>query len=109
MNALACAYAVISLVLSLANRGKSKGLSISVILLDLIMMALLYSGVGAAAAVGLLGFKGNSHVQWDKVCNVFGKFCRQAAAAIAISLFASILFLLLVLFAMFNLHKNRHH
>ncbi|XP_060197811.1 CASP-like protein 1E1 [Lycium barbarum] len=109
VNAIACAYAAMSLVLSMANRAKMNGLSLTIILLDLITVALLYSGVGAAAAVGLIGYKGNSHVRWNKVCNVFGKFCGQVAAAIGISLVGSILFLLLVLFAMLNLHKKRHH
>ncbi|XP_059280652.1 CASP-like protein 1E1 [Lycium ferocissimum] len=109
VNAIACAYAAMSLVLSLANRAKTNGLSLTIILLDLITVGLLYSGVGAAAAVGLIGYKGNSHVRWDKVCNVFGKFCGQVAAAIGISLVGSILFLLLVLFAMLNLQKKRHH
>ncbi|KAL3380281.1 hypothetical protein AABB24_000754 [Solanum stoloniferum] len=109
VNAIACAYAVISLVLSLANKGKAKCLSLTIIFFDLIMMALLYSSVGAAAAVGLIGYKGNTHVRWNKVCDVFGKFCGQVAAAVVISLVGSILFLLLVLFAMLNLHKNRRH
>ncbi|MCD9640720.1 hypothetical protein HAX54_026197 [Datura stramonium] len=109
VNAIACAYAVMSLVLSLSNRGRTNGLSLTVTLLDLIVVALLYSGVGAAAAIGLIGYKGNSHVRWNKVCNVFVKFCGQVAAAIAISLVGSILFLLLVLFALLNLHKSRHH
>ncbi|KAM3323886.1 CASP-like protein 1E2 [Capsicum chacoense] len=105
VNAIACAYAIISLVLSLANKGKRKGLSLTIILSDLIMVALLYSGVGAAVAVGLIGYKGNSHVRWNKVCYIFGKFCGQVAAGIAISLIGSILFTLLVLFALLNLHN----
>ncbi|OIT30967.1 PREDICTED: CASP-like protein 1E2 [Nicotiana attenuata] len=107
VNAIACAYAVISLVLSLANRGKKKGLSLMIILLDLITVALLFSGGGAALAVGLIGYKGNSHVRWNKVCDKFDRFCGQVAAAIVISLVGSALFLLLVLLAVLNLHKNR--
>ncbi|XP_009630064.1 CASP-like protein 1E2 [Nicotiana tabacum] len=107
VNAIACAYAVISLVLSLANRGKKKGLSLMIILLDLITVALLFSGGGAALAVGLIGYKGNSHVRWTKVCDKFDRFCGQVAAAIVISLLGSALFLLLVLLAVLNLHKNR--
>ncbi|XP_009803956.1 CASP-like protein 1E1 [Nicotiana tabacum] len=107
VNAIACAYAAMSLVLLLANRGKKKGLSLMIILLDLITVALLFSGGGAALAVGLIGYKGNSHVRWIKVCDKFDRFCGQVAAAIVISLVGSALFLLLVLLAVLNLHKNR--
>ncbi|CAN4113579.1 unnamed protein product [Withania somnifera] len=110
VNSIACVYASVSLVLSLANRRKTKGLIIlTIILLDLIMVALLYSSIGAATAIGLIGYKGNTHVRWNKVCNVFGKFCGQVAAGIAISLVGSIVFLLLVLLSLLNLHKSRHH
>ncbi|KAL3508051.1 hypothetical protein ACH5RR_033433 [Cinchona calisaya] len=105
-NAIACAYAAISLLLVLANRGAKKGLALMIITLDLVMVALLFSGGGAALAVGLIGYEGNSHVQWNKVCNVFGKFCHQVAGAIVVSLVGSAVFLLLVLLAMLNLHKK---
>lgn len=64
--------------------------------LDKFTVALLFSGNGAAAAVGVLGYKGNSHVNWNKVCNVFDKFCGQMAASIGVSLLGSLAFLLLV-------------
>ncbi|KAL3505781.1 hypothetical protein ACH5RR_031163 [Cinchona calisaya] len=105
-NAITCAYAAISLLLVLANRGGKKGLALMIIILDLLMVALLFSASGAALAVGLIGYQGNSHVQWNKVCNVFGKFCNQVAAAIVVSLLGSTVFLLLVLLAALNLHKK---
>lgn len=105
-NAIACSYAAISLILTLANRGGKKGLTLMIIILDLVVVALLFAGTGAAAAVGLLGVQGNSHVQWNKVCNVFDKFCHQVAAAIIISFLGSLVFLLLVVLAALNLHKK---
>ncbi|KAF9678035.1 hypothetical protein SADUNF_Sadunf08G0170000 [Salix dunnii] len=92
-NAIACSYAALSLVL--ATSGK-KGVMSSVIIFDLLMVAMLFSSNGAALAIGLMGYKGNSHVMWAKVCNVFGRFCNQVAVSIALSLLGSILFLLLV-------------
>ncbi|KAG4948675.1 hypothetical protein JHK82_041855 [Glycine max] len=97
-NAIACAYAILSLLLTLANRRKGKGTMETLItVLDTVMVALLFSGNGAAMAVGLLGLQGNSHVHWNKVCNEFGKFCDQVAASLFISLLGSIAFLLLLI------------
>ncbi|XP_027333245.1 CASP-like protein 1E2 [Abrus precatorius] len=105
-NAIACTYAAISLLLALLNRGKSKGLGALITVLDAFMVALLFSGNGAAAAVGVLGFQGNSHVQWNKVCNVFGKFCDQMAASIVVSLVGSLAFLLLVVVPVLRHHRR---
>jgi len=70
------------------------------------MVALLFSGNGAAAAVGVLGYKGNSHVNWKRVCNVFEKFCDQMAASIGVSLIGSLAFLLLVIIPVLRLHPR---
>ncbi|KAA8548513.1 hypothetical protein F0562_000220 [Nyssa sinensis] len=105
-NAIACSYAALSLLLTFANRGGKKGLAMMIIILDLVMVALLFSGNGAATAVGVLGYQGNSHVRWNKVCNVFGKFCNQVAAAVVVSLLGSIAFLWLVALAALNLQKK---
>ncbi|TKY54114.1 CASP protein 1E1 [Spatholobus suberectus] len=105
-NAIACTYAALSLLLALVNRGKSKGLWTLITVLDAFMVALLFSGNGAAAAVGVLGYKGNSHVQWNKVCNVFGKFCDQMAASIGVSMLGSLAFLLLVVVPVVRLHRR---
>ncbi|PIN04033.1 hypothetical protein CDL12_23438 [Handroanthus impetiginosus] len=61
-NAIACVHAAISLVLTLANGSGKKGISMVIIFFDLVIVALLFSGVGAALAIGLMGYKGNSHV-----------------------------------------------
>ncbi|KAL8524925.1 hypothetical protein ACS0TY_014518 [Phlomoides rotata] len=105
-NAIACGYAAISLLLTLANKNGKKGINLMVLLLDLVMVALLFSAIGAAIAIGLMGYKGNSHVQWKEVCSVFDKFCNQAAAAIGLSAAAAVAFFVLVTLATFNLHKK---
>ncbi|KAK4477892.1 hypothetical protein RD792_017176 [Penstemon davidsonii] len=98
-NAIACAYATISLLLTMGNRGGKKGLATMIVVFDLVMVALLFSSVGAAGSIGLMGYQGNSHVQWKKVCNVFDKFCNQGMVAMGLSGVASILFFLLVVLA----------
>ncbi|CAL5347058.1 unnamed protein product [Camellia sinensis] len=106
-NAIACAYAALSLVLTLvATKSGKKGLTMMIMVLDLLMVALLFSGIGAAGAVGVIGYQGNSHVQWNKVCNVVEKFCHQLSAALVVSLLGSVAYMLLVGLAALNLHKK---
>ncbi|CAA0807132.1 CASP-like protein 1E1 [Striga hermonthica] len=81
-NSIACAYAAVSLLLKLANRSGKNGMDMMFVLVDLIMVALLFASVGAALAIGLMGYEGNSHVQWKKVCHVFDTYCDQVGVAI---------------------------
>ncbi|KAK9933691.1 hypothetical protein M0R45_020871 [Rubus argutus] len=106
-NVVACVYAAFSLVLSFANRGtKKSSLEQLIIILDLLMVALLFSAIGAAGAIGLMAYVGNSHVQWNKVCNVFGKFCHQVVASVVLTVLAAVAFLYLVVLAVFGLNKR---
>ncbi|MFS8030476.1 putative casparian strip membrane protein [Helianthus anomalus] len=106
-NVIACSYTAISLILtSLATKGGIKKVSIMVTILDLMVVALLFSAIGASGAVGLIGYRGNSHVRWEKVCNTFDKFCHQVMAAMALSFVACLAYLLLVVLAIFNVYKK---
>ncbi|KAJ0035192.1 hypothetical protein Pint_25047 [Pistacia integerrima] len=103
---IACSYAAVSLFVLIANKGGGKrGLASIIVILDLVMVALLFSSSSAAGAIGVLGYTGNSHVQWQKVCNVFGKFCEQAAAAVGLSLFGGLALLLLVALQALGAHN----
>ncbi|EEF45487.1 conserved hypothetical protein [Ricinus communis] len=102
-NAIACSYAAISVMLSFCGK---KSMVPIILTLDLLMVALLFSSNGAATAIGVMGYKGNSHVKWNKVCNVFGKFCNQVAASVVLSLIGSIVFVLLVMLTAFRLHNK---
>nr|KYP71620.1 UPF0497 membrane protein 6 [Cajanus cajan] len=105
-NAIACSYAVISLVMMAMARsnGKEDVAVLVLTALDLVMMALLFSANGAASAVGMIAQKGNSHVQWTKVCDVFDAYCRHITAALVLSIIGSTTFLLLVLHSVLKLH-----
>ncbi|KAL5097212.1 hypothetical protein RYX36_001539 [Vicia faba] len=93
-NVIACAYATLSFIIALANGYKSKLLVKLITLLYATVVDLLFSGNGVALAIGVLAKHGNSHVLWNKVCNVFDKFCNQVAASCLISLLGSLVFLL---------------
>ncbi|XP_058209179.1 CASP-like protein 1E2 isoform X2 [Rhododendron vialii] len=110
VNAIACAYAIISLVLTLAsNKGGNKGcLALMITTLDLVMLALLSSASGATGGIGLIGIRGNSHVQWKKVCNVFDKFCHQLLAGFVLSVLGSAIFLLLLVISARKLQKKHY-
>ncbi|KAI4301348.1 hypothetical protein L6164_034636 [Bauhinia variegata] len=109
-NAIACSYAAASLVISAKGRSSSGNriplLELLLTALDLVMAALLFSANGAAAAVGVIGRHGNSHVQWMKVCDVFDGYCRHMTAALVMSLLGSTVFLLLVLHSVVKLHNK---
>ncbi|MFS8002809.1 putative casparian strip membrane protein [Helianthus anomalus] len=105
-NAIACSYGATSLIVILVTRGKNKLVSLMVTVLDLVMVALLFSAIGATGSIGLIGYNGNSHVHWDKVCNVFGKFCHQVAISVFLSFAGSIAYLLLIVLAALKLHDK---
>ncbi|PIA44636.1 hypothetical protein AQUCO_01700316v1 [Aquilegia coerulea] len=108
INIIACVYAAISLVLSIASGAGSKGLFLMLIILDLVMAALMFSANGAAAAVGMIGLHGNSHVRWNKVCDVFGSNCRHVVASVVVSTIGASVFLLLIVLAVVSLQKRSH-
>ncbi|KAK8688430.1 hypothetical protein V6N13_087197 [Hibiscus sabdariffa] len=105
-NAIAFSYAAASLVASMSVRTSKDKTGIVLVVLDTTVMGLLLSANGAAIAVGVLGQYGNSHVQWKRVCNMFGGFCHQMTAAIILSLVGSLIFFWLVALAILNLHKK---
>lgn len=105
-NSIAAGFAAIFLILSLASKGKKvAGIAAA---LDIIIVALLYSAIGAAGAVGLLGFQGNDHLHWKKVCNVFDNFCHVGLVALGLSLLGSIAYLLIIFHSISLLHR-RHN
>ncbi|KAF3956408.1 hypothetical protein ACB098_02G038900 [Castanea mollissima] len=105
-NAIACSYAALSILFRFTSKGESNILFKMIIILDTLMVALLFSGNGAAMAIALMGYKGNSHVQWKEVCSVFGKFCDQGAVAIGLSQLGSLVFLLLALMSALSSNKS---
>lgn len=105
-NIIASSYAVLSLLLSFTSMGGNNILELAIFVGDSLMVALLFSGSGASAAIGLVAYNGNSRVQWQKVCNVFGSFCAKVGASVLISMLGGVAFLLLVLYSGLRLHKR---
>ncbi|XP_057546252.1 CASP-like protein 1E2 [Amaranthus tricolor] len=108
-NSIACGLGALTLAIALANKGGGRAFSASrlmIILVDLLMVALLFSGIGAAGAVGLIGFKGNSHLRWNKVCHIYGTFCHKVMASLGVSILGGIAFLILLFLTLLKLSKN---
>ncbi|XP_028762253.1 CASP-like protein 1E1 [Neltuma alba] len=108
-NAIACSYGAASLVITevaarRSNNGNNLKLKLVVTMCDLVIMALLFSADGAAAAVGVIGQKGNAHVHWMEVCDEFSAYCRHMTTAVVISLVGSTAFLGLVALSAFRLN-----
>ncbi|KAK1293105.1 hypothetical protein QJS10_CPB17g01438 [Acorus calamus] len=106
-HAIACSYLAFSLALLVANRASgAKSLAFALAVADVIVMGLMFTGNSATIAVGLIGFKGNSHVGWNKVCNVYKGYCNHIGAAALMSLIGSITVLLIVVLTIASLHKR---
>ncbi|KAI3804637.1 hypothetical protein L1987_26336 [Smallanthus sonchifolius] len=107
---VACLYSVISGVLSIfvlmKPGGNSTKLQFHFVILDVLLFGIVAAAMGAAGGVGYIGFRGNSHTQWKKVCNDFGSFCSHFAASIFLSLISSITLLLLVWLSVYALSKK---
>ncbi|KAM0951085.1 putative casparian strip membrane protein [Dioscorea sansibarensis] len=76
--------------------------------LDALMLGVVASATGAVAAVAYLGLRGNSHVGWVKVCNIYTKFCSFVASSVAISLASTIILLILLTVSIYSLHRRSH-
>ncbi|XP_042516708.1 CASP-like protein 1E2 [Macadamia integrifolia] len=105
-NVIACAYAAFSLMLSIMKAAGRNKIAMAMHVFDLIVVALLFSGNGAALAIGMVGYNGNDHVRWAKVCNVFQKYCRYTASSIAVSLFGTTALLIVIALTTLRLQKK---
>ncbi|KAK4435203.1 CASP-like protein IN26 [Sesamum alatum] len=76
------------------------------VIFDVLLLGIVAAAVGAAGAMGYTALKGNSHVQWTKICNRYDYFCRHISASISVSLFGSIVLTLLILLSIYSLSKR---
>uniref|UniRef100_A0A0C9S889 CASP-like protein n=1 Tax=Wollemia nobilis TaxID=56998 RepID=A0A0C9S889_9CONI len=108
-NAVACGYALLSIIIITCKLKGSVSSVFSAWLLsitDLVMVALVLSGASAATAIGYVGWKGNSHLNWGKVCNIYDTFCIRVAAAVVVSFIGIIVFIVLILMSVSTLYQH---
>ncbi|MGI4329171.1 CASP protein domain-containing protein [Klebsiella pneumoniae] len=102
-------YSLITTVASflvLLKPGYSTKLIPHFVIFDVLVLGIVASATGTAGGVAYIGLKGNSHVMWNKVCNVYDKFCQHIAASVGVSLVASIVLVLLVFLSVYSLSKK---
>ncbi|GMI64111.1 CASP-like protein 1D2 [Hibiscus trionum] len=102
-------YSIITTLASLSVVLKpiySKSFLLVFAFLDVVFVGIVASATGAAGGVAYIGLKGNSHVGWTKICNVYDKFCRYNASSLALALFAAILLVLLSMMSTLALYKK---
>ncbi|XP_047977008.1 CASP-like protein 1 [Salvia hispanica] len=76
------------------------------LIVDVLLLGIVSAATGSAGAIAYTGLKGNSHLRWGKVCNVYDKFCTYVGASVAVSLFASVVLALLVLLSLYSISKK---
>uniref|UniRef100_A0ACD5W690 Uncharacterized protein n=1 Tax=Avena sativa TaxID=4498 RepID=A0ACD5W690_AVESA len=76
------------------------------IVLDVYHAGIMASATGTAGGVGWVGLRGNEHTRWNKVCNVYDKFCRHMIASTVLSLIAAILLLILTILNANTLYRR---
>ncbi|GFP93408.1 CASP-like protein 1d1 [Phtheirospermum japonicum] len=76
------------------------------VIFDVLLLGIVAAATGTAGAVAYIGLKGNSHVGWKKICNIYDDFCKHVGASVFVSLFASIVLAFLVLLSVYALSKK---
>ncbi|MED6179400.1 hypothetical protein PIB30_000512 [Stylosanthes scabra] len=90
----------------LVPRYDYKGLRLALIaILDMMAMGLASAGDGAATFMSMLGRNGNSHAQWNKICDKFESYCDREGAALIASFIGFILLFIITVMSIIKLLK----
>ncbi|KFK30020.1 hypothetical protein AALP_AA7G207300 [Arabis alpina] len=106
---VACFYSILSTFATLSAIKKPSSsaiLLLNLAIMDVLMVGIVASATGAGGGVAYLGLKGNKDVRWRKICDIYDKFCRHTGGAIAVSLAASVILVLLSIISIFSLYKR---
>lgn len=108
VNAIACAYFVLTIPLSIVHimRSVARGSRILLIILDTVMLALLTAGASAAASIVYLAHNGNTSTNWLPVCQQYGDFCQGASGSLIGSFGAIVVLILVILLGAIALSRH---
>ncbi|CAL0325820.1 unnamed protein product [Lupinus luteus] len=102
-------YSIITTLASLSVIKKPElktKLLLHFIFLDALILGIVASATGTAGGVAYVGLKGNKHVGWLNICNVYGKFCKHTGGSIAVALFGTIVTVFLIWLSAYNIHTR---
>ncbi|KAF5815361.1 putative casparian strip membrane protein [Helianthus annuus] len=97
---------LVSILAVMKPGGNSAKLKFHFVILDSLLLGIVAAATGASGGVGYIGLKGNSHSNWNKICNRYDTYCTHIKASIFLSLIASITLLLLVWLSVYVLSKK---
>ncbi|GJY68907.1 casparian strip membrane protein 1 [Tanacetum coccineum] len=111
VNAIVCAYFVLTIPLSIVHIMKSaaRGSRILLVILDTVMLGLLTAGASAATSIVYLAHNGNNSANWLPVCQQYGDFCQRASGSLIGSYGGIVVFILVILLAAIALSRQRQH
>ncbi|GFY97657.1 uncharacterized protein family [Actinidia rufa] len=84
-NGICAGYSLLSAVVAAVPRPSTKSRAWTFFLLDQILTYIILAAGAISTEVMYLAYKGDEAVTWSEACRSYGSFCRQAAAAIAVT------------------------
>ncbi|CAH1427646.1 unnamed protein product [Lactuca virosa] len=82
----AALYSIITGLLSVLALMKQGGISskqkFHFLILHSLLLGIMAAATGASGGVSYIGFKGNSHSRWNKICNMYNSYCMHVGASI---------------------------
>ncbi|KAD7117986.1 hypothetical protein R6Q59_004993 [Mikania micrantha] len=110
VNGIAAAYSLVQTFRCLVSivRGSvlfNKPLAWLIFSGDQVMAYVLVAAIGAAAQSAAFGKLGEAELEWLKVCDMYGKFCKQVGEGIASSVFVCASMLIVSAISAFSLFR----
>lgn len=111
INAVACGYAFLTLLTSVATHKiykspRSNFHNFFLSLTDLVIVATLIAGASAATAISDVGRTGNSHSRWGKICDKYSTFCLHGGIALIASFVGIGIFMMLNILSTYSTYKR---
>ncbi|XP_028557215.1 CASP-like protein 1D1 [Dendrobium catenatum] len=103
---VACLYSLVTAVRSAIRPYSHSRTLFFTAFFDALIFGVVASAVGAAASIAYVGAKGNPHVGWSKICNLFDKFCKHIGGSLILSVSASITLIFLMMISTFSLYRR---
>ncbi|CAI9284731.1 unnamed protein product [Lactuca saligna] len=97
---------LISVLALMKPGGISSKLKFQFVILDSLLLGIMAAATGASGGVSYVGYKGNSHSRWNKICNMYNSYCMHVGTSIFLSFISSITFLFLVWINVYALSKK---